>query len=95
VGNVGDRPSRQQESQPPLLRRAGLYLGLAFELPGTILGGLLVGYLLDNYFSTSPWLLITITALAFAGAIARLVQWAKYFAKKRNGSRVKEDDIAH
>jgi F0F1-type ATP synthase assembly protein I len=57
-----------KESQAPFLRRASLYLAVAFELPGTILGGLLVGYLLDNYFGTSPWLLITTTLLAFAGA---------------------------
>jgi F0F1-type ATP synthase assembly protein I len=95
VGKVGGRPERQQESQTPFLRRASLYLGVAFELPGTILGGLLVGYLLDNYFGTSPWLLITITLLAFAGAFVRLVHWSKYFAKERDGSRVKKDDTPH
>jgi F0F1-type ATP synthase assembly protein I len=95
VGKVGGRPDRQQESQTPFLRRASLYFGVAFELPGTVLGGLLVGYLLDNYFGTSPWLLITITLLAFAGAFVRLVHWSKYFARERDGSRGKKDDTPH
>jgi F0F1-type ATP synthase assembly protein I len=95
VGKVGGRSDRRQESQTPFLRRASLYLGVAFEFPGTILGGLLVGYLLDNYFGTFPWLLITITLLAFAGAFVRLVHWFKYFARERDGSRGKKDDTPH
>jgi F0F1-type ATP synthase assembly protein I len=95
VSKVGGRPIREQESQTPFLRRAGLYLGIAFELPGTILGGLLVGYFLDNYFGTSPWFLIALTAIAFAGAFARLVHWSKHLARARNGSRVTKDDITH
>jgi F0F1-type ATP synthase assembly protein I len=95
VGKVGGRPDRQQASQIPFIRRASLYLGVAFELPGTILGGLLVGYLLDNYFGTSPWLLITLTLLAFVGAFIRLVHWIDYFARERDGSRVKKDDTPH
>lgn len=88
VGKVGDRPDRRQDSQTPFIRGASVYLGVAFELPGTILGGLLVGYLLDNYFGTSPWLLITLTVLAFVGAFIRLVHWINYFTRERDGSRV-------
>ena len=95
VGKVGGRSDRQQETQTPFVRRAGLYLGVAFELPGTILGGLLIGYLLDNYFGTSPWLLITLTLVAFAGAFVRLVHWVNYFSRERDGSRSKEDDTPH
>ena len=94
-GKVGGRSDRQQETQTPFVRRAGLYLGVAFELPGTILGGLLIGYLLDNYFGTSPWLLITLTLVAFAGAFVRLVHWVSYFSRERDGSRSKEDDTPH
>jgi F0F1-type ATP synthase assembly protein I len=68
---------------------------VAFELPATILGGLLVGHLLDNYFDTSPWLLIALTAAAFIGAFVRLVQWTKFFAAKRDGRHVQKDDTAH
>ena len=92
---VGDRPNHRRNSQTPFLRRAGLYVGVAFELPGTILGGLLIGYLLDNYLGTSPWFLIAVTAIAFAGAFARLVQWVKFFARERDGNRIEKNDSTH
>jgi len=91
VEKIGGRPNRQHDSQTPLLRNAGLYLGVAFELPGTIIGGLVVGYLLDEYFRTSPWLLISLTALAFVGAFVRLVRWVKFFVRKRDGSHGPQD----
>lgn len=83
---IGGRPNNRQDSQAPLLRRAGLYLGVAFELPGTIIGGLVIGYFLDQYFGSSPWLLIALTAVAFVGAFYRLVQWVKFFGRQRDGS---------
>lgn len=95
MGKVGGRRERQQHSQTPFLRRTGLYIGIAFELPGTILGGLLVGYLLDDHFGTSPWLLIGMTMLAFAGAFLRLVHWVRYFSRKQDGSPIEKNHIPH
>jgi len=86
VGKIEERLNHRHDSQAPLLRRAGLYLGVAFELPGTIIGGLVVGYFLDEYLHTSPWFLISLTALAFVGAFVRLIRWVKFFARNRNGS---------
>ena len=60
-----------------------------------ILGGLLVGYLLDNYFGTSPWLLIAITAIAFTGAFMRLLQWKRFFSKERDDKGSSDDYPAH
>jgi F0F1-type ATP synthase assembly protein I len=95
VGNAGDHPNGRRDQQTHLLRRAGLYLGIAFELPGTILGGLVIGYFLDSYLGTSPWFLIAVTAIAFAGAFVRLVQWVKVFARERDGSGSEKDDTAN
>jgi F0F1-type ATP synthase assembly protein I len=92
VGNIPGRSKYRQENQTPFLRRAGLYLGVAFELPGTILGGLVLGYFLDQYFASSPWLLLLCTAIAFTGAFIRLMQWVKFFARERDGSSGKSDD---
>ena len=94
MGKVGDRPNKRQDDQTPFQRRAGLYLGVAFELPGTIIGGLAVGYFLDQCLGTSPWLLIALTAVAFAGAFVRLVRWVKFFTRERDGSRSKKDHTA-
>jgi F0F1-type ATP synthase assembly protein I len=95
VGNVGDHPNGRRNHQTHFLRRAGLYLGIAFELPGTILGGVIVGYVVDSYLGTSPWFLIALTAVAFAGAFARLVRWVKLFARERNGNHSEKDDTAN
>ena len=91
---IGDRPNNQDD-KTPLVRRAGLYLGVAFELPGTIIGGLAVGYFLDLYLGSSPWFLIALTAIAFAGAFVRLVRWVRFFARERDGTRSEKDDTAH
>jgi len=95
VGKVGRRPNCRQDNQTPFLRGAGLYLGVAFELPGTILGGLGVGYNLNDYLGTSPWLLIAMTAIAFVGAFIRLMRWVKFFGRRRDGSGSEKDDTAH
>jgi F0F1-type ATP synthase assembly protein I len=95
VGKVGGRPNHRQNTSSSLLQRAGLYLGVAFELPGTILGGLVIGYFADQYFNTSPWLLIVLTLLAFAGAFFRLMQWVKFFSAERDGTNREQNDTAH
>jgi F0F1-type ATP synthase assembly protein I len=94
VGKIGDHPNTQKDNQASFLRRAGLYLGIAFELPSTIIGGLAVGYFLDQFLGTSPWLLITLTAIAFAGAFMRLVRWFRYFASEGDEKRGKKDHPA-
>jgi F0F1-type ATP synthase assembly protein I len=92
VGKVGGRPNSRHDDQTPFLRRVGIYLGVAFELPGTILGGLVVGYLADQYFGSSPWLLIVFTAAAFVGAFIRLVSWVRFFSAERDGRESKKND---
>ena len=82
VGTVGGRSNRQHDRQSPFLRKAGLYLGVAFELPGTVIGGLAIGYFLDSYFQTSPWLLLSLTGIAFVGAFVRLIYWVRFFTRK-------------
>jgi F0F1-type ATP synthase assembly protein I len=95
VGKIGGRPNRRRSNSSSFLQRAGLYLGVAFELPGTILGGLVIGYFADQYFNTSPWLLIVCALLAFAGAFIRLMQWVKFFSAERDGTDREQNDTAH
>ncbi|MGH7827240.1 MAG: AtpZ/AtpI family protein [Candidatus Binatia bacterium] len=92
---IAGRPNSRQRNQTPFLRKAGLYVGIAFELPGTILGGLLVGYFLDDYLGTSPWFLIALAVIAFIFAIVRLLRWVKLFARQANGNDSEKDHTAH
>lgn len=81
---------RSQEKKPggmkyPIVsRKAGVLVAMALELPGSIIGGLFIGYLLDNYFNTSPWIMMALTTLGFTAACIRLVRWARYFAEERS-----------
>jgi ATP synthase protein I len=40
------------------LREAGPYIGLGITLAATVLAGLGVGYWLDGWLGTQPWLLL-------------------------------------
>ncbi len=81
---------RDQEKKPggmkyPLVsRKAGILVAMALELPGSIVGGLVIGYLLDQYFNSSPWLMMGLTIIGFTAACIRLVRWVRYFSEKRN-----------
>ena len=89
------RTKGRQDIRTPFLRGAGLYLGIAFELPATIIGGLVVGYFLDEYFGTSPWLLIAVTAIAFVGAFVRVVRWMKFSGRSSGASGGEKNHPAH
>ena len=88
---MAGRPKNRQDTQNPVVRKAGLYLGIGFEVPGTILAGLLIGYFLDDYFGTSPWLLIFATALAFTAAFVRLIQLRNLFAREHDAGGNEKD----
>jgi F0F1-type ATP synthase assembly protein I len=77
---------------PLVTRKAGILVAMALELPGSIGGGLLFGYLLDQYFKTSPWLMMALTILGFTAACIRLVRWARFFSERRNETNVPDPD---
>ena len=77
---------------PLVTRKAGILLAMALELPGSIIGGLVIGYLLDQYFKTSPWLMMALTILGFTAACIRLVRWASFYSDKRNETNVPDTD---
>ena len=77
---------------PLVTRKAGILLALALELPGSIVAGLVVGYLLDQYFNTSPWLMMALTILGFTAACIRLVRWARFFSDRRDETNVPDPD---
>jgi F0F1-type ATP synthase assembly protein I len=81
-------PRRQEKTDrmkyPIVSRKAGILIAMALELPGSIIGGLLIGYLLDNYFNTSPWIMMALTTLGFTAACIRLVRWVRYFSEKHS-----------
>lgn len=51
------------KATPSPMRNAG------FDFAGSILGGAVMGVLLDRFFGTSPWLLVTMVVLGFATGV--------------------------
>ncbi len=81
-GRDEGRKDKHTEAESFYLK-IGKYAAAGLEFPSTVLGGLLLGYFLDDYFKTSPWLTAILTLVALVGAFVRLFQWVNYFSRKR------------
>jgi F0F1-type ATP synthase assembly protein I len=57
------------------LINSGRYLALGFQIAGSIVGGLLVGYFLDDYLHTAPLFTLLLTLGGLVGAM-RLLLWS-------------------
>jgi F0F1-type ATP synthase assembly protein I len=57
------------------------YLAIGLEIPSTIVGSLIVGYLIDRQFGTAPWFTVGAAFLGFIGAVVRLLKYLKYFSE--------------
>jgi F0F1-type ATP synthase assembly protein I len=57
------------------LLTSGRYLALGFQIAGSIVGGLLVGYFLDDYLKTAPLFTLSLTIGGLVGAM-RLLLWS-------------------
>ena len=73
-------PSSGQENKTPPFVKFSKYAAIGLEFPSTILGGLAIGYALDQYFDTSPWFIMTLTLLALVGAFVRLIVMLQRFS---------------
>ena len=54
---------------------------LAFEFVGTIAAGVFIGYQLDRYFATDPWLVLIMTLAGTAVGFYRMVQVLRRFER--------------
>ncbi|HLZ13823.1 MAG TPA: AtpZ/AtpI family protein [Candidatus Acidoferrum sp.] len=72
------KDSEQLTQQQKDAREMTAQSGLAMELPITIVGAILLGgflgYLLDRWLQTRPWLMIVGGAFGFASSIFEIVR---------------------
>ena len=66
------------------------YLAVGLEIPSTIVGSIVVGYFIDLWLGTKPWVTITATVVGFIGAVIRLTQYLKYFSDSRRTDKSDE-----
>jgi len=63
---------------------SGRYLALGFQIGGSIVGGLVLGYYADAHLGTAPFLTLLLTLGGLFGAV-RLLLWS---LKKPNRDRI-------
>ncbi len=67
----------------PRFVKIAKYTAIGLQFPSTIIGGLVLGYLVDNFLGTSPWFLIAMTFLAFIGAVIQLIRWVRHLGVEK------------
>jgi ATP synthase protein I len=68
---TGEKPRR------PDFRRAAELSSIALVLPSSIAVGLFIGYLLDRWLGTAPWLLLVFTVLGIVSGLLSLFRALK------------------
>lgn len=80
--------AKQPDKEPGKIQlpfaKIAKYLAIGLEIPSTIIGALVVGYVADIYFNTSPWFTVGASVIGFVGAVYRLTQYLKYFGGEEN-----------
>lgn len=71
---------------PNLIVRYARFGALAYELSGTILAGAFVGWLLDRWLGTQPYLTLVSTLAAVIGGFVRLVVLLRRFDRGAGAS---------
>jgi F0F1-type ATP synthase assembly protein I len=72
-------PSRAR-SESAFVRYAKLSV-VAFEFVGAIAAGVFVGYQLDAFLGTTPWLMVVMTIVATAGGFYRMIRILRRFER--------------
>jgi len=82
VGQGAKQPNRAPGKINLPFAKIAKYLAIGLEIPSTIIGALVLGYLIDLQFGTSPWFTVVSAVLGFVGAVFRLIQWVQRFSGK-------------
>ena len=66
--------------------KRGLFMGSAFrlgtELVAAVVVGTIIGFILDNWFGTKPWFIITFFFLGVIAGMLNVIRVAKNMQKK-------------
>jgi ATP synthase protein I len=63
---------------------------LGLEFSGSVIGGLALGYYLDEWLGTEPWFLMIGTFGGLGAAVIRLVALTKRFQRMREDRTARE-----
>ena len=78
--------SKLQKNKSENTDKKGIFLGNAFklgtELVAAVIVGTIIGFILDNWFGTKPWLIIIFFFLGTAAGMLNVIKTAKRMQEK-------------
>jgi ATP synthase protein I len=77
-------PSQKEEARD-LARKSALALELPFTLVGAVVVGGVLGYFLDRWLHTRPWLMVVFGAFGFFGGVREVIRRLDPNASSGNG----------
>jgi ATP synthase protein I len=72
-----DKPNPQMKGRqkaPAISAQLGAAMELPFSFVGAVFMGGLIGYFLDRWLHTGPWLMVVFGCFGFAGGILEIVR---------------------
>jgi len=72
---------------PTLSTQLGAAMELPFSFVGSVFVGGLIGYLLDKWLHTGPWLMVVFGCFGFAGGILEIVRRFNPNSASRNDDK--------
>ena len=72
-------PKLTAKERRAILRAMGLMSQIGLTVVACIVVGIFIGRFLDNFFGTSPWLLIVFTLLGVISAFKSMIDLSKKF----------------
>ena len=76
------RKKLKVEKENPQTSNIGQAFKLSTELVAAVLVGTIIGVILDNWFDTKPWLIITFFFLGAAAGMLNVIRTANQMQKK-------------
>jgi len=70
-----------ESSRDTVLLKAAKYTAIGLEFPTTVAAGLFLGYYLDQYFHTKPWLGFVMGLLGIVVAFYRIFVLLRHFSR--------------
>ena len=74
-------PKMTNEERRSILRAMGLMSQIAFIVITCVAMGLFIGYWLDRWLGTSPWMIIVFSILGIGSAFKAMIDLSKKFSK--------------
>ena len=75
------RKKLKVEKENPQTSNIGQAFKLSTELVAAVLVGTIIGFILDNWFDTKPWLIITFFFVGVVAGITNVIRSAKKIQK--------------